>query len=74
MKLLRHIAHWLEDRTGLWQRVKALAVHPVPPGSAGVMFSAAQPWRSFWFRLSPASPWQRCMCHRPARRIRASSF
>jgi ubiquinol-cytochrome c reductase cytochrome b subunit len=32
MMLLRHIAQWFEDRTGLWQRIKALAVHPVPPG------------------------------------------
>jgi len=31
MKLLRHIANWLEDRTGLWQKIKPLALHPVPP-------------------------------------------
>ena len=31
MKLLRPIANWLEDRTGLWQKIKPLALHPVPP-------------------------------------------
>lgn len=31
MKALRRIAQWLEDRTGLWQRVRPLALHPVPP-------------------------------------------
>ena len=32
MNLLRRTAHWLEERTGLGQRTKALALHPVPPG------------------------------------------
>lgn len=32
MRLLRKISEWLEERTGLGQRLKVLAGHPVPPG------------------------------------------
>ncbi|WP_029917490.1 cytochrome b N-terminal domain-containing protein [Pelobacter seleniigenes] len=31
MKLLRSIANWLEDRTGLWQMIRPMLLHPVPP-------------------------------------------
>ncbi len=30
---LRSIGRWLEDRTGLWERLRRVAEHPVPPGT-----------------------------------------
>ena len=29
----RRVGRWLEDRTGLWARIRRLAEHPVPPGT-----------------------------------------
>jgi len=32
-KQLRTLAHWVEDRTGLWATLRRIAEHPVPPGT-----------------------------------------